>query len=213
MKIIEVEQAVGITKKNIRFYEQEGLLAPSRAANGYRDYSEGDVNILRQIKLLRKLEIPLDEIRRLQSGALTLGDCLHRHLIVLARRRKNLEDVEGFCSRILTTDSSLATLPVEQLLAEMEEMEKGGTKFMDIRKKDKRKRKLRAAVAAGCVVLFMAWILALTVWALVQESETPILFGIFVAAIPLVVIIGTMLALIERFREIEGGEIDEASKY
>ena len=60
MKINEVEQAIGITKKNIRFYEQEGLLTPSRnLSNGYRDYSEEDLETLRQIKLLRKLDIPL----------------------------------------------------------------------------------------------------------------------------------------------------------
>ena len=34
MKINEVEQAVGITRKNIRFYEEQGLLKPGRAANG-----------------------------------------------------------------------------------------------------------------------------------------------------------------------------------
>ncbi|MDE7044288.1 MAG: MerR family transcriptional regulator, partial [Acetatifactor sp.] len=66
MKINEVEQTIGITKKNIRFYEQEGLLNPSRnLSNGYRDYSETDLERLRQIKLLRKLDIPLEEIRRL----------------------------------------------------------------------------------------------------------------------------------------------------
>ena len=44
MKINEVEQQAGITKRNIRFYEQQGLLSPKRnGENGYRDYSEEDV--------------------------------------------------------------------------------------------------------------------------------------------------------------------------
>ena len=64
MKIHEVEALVGVTKKNIRFYEQEGLLNPSRSNNGYRDYSPEDVKTLQQIKLLRKLDIPLEEIKR-----------------------------------------------------------------------------------------------------------------------------------------------------
>ena len=39
MKINEVEKLIGITKKNIRFYEEQGLLSPSRnRENGYRDY-------------------------------------------------------------------------------------------------------------------------------------------------------------------------------
>mgnify|MGYP003270895281 CR=1 FL=1 len=52
MKINEVEAAVGVTKKNIRFYEEEGLISPRREpGNGYRSYSEADVERLRRIKL------------------------------------------------------------------------------------------------------------------------------------------------------------------
>ena len=51
-KINEVEALVGITKKNIRFYEAEGLLSPRRnSQNGYRDYGEEEVDALRHIKL------------------------------------------------------------------------------------------------------------------------------------------------------------------
>ena len=81
MKINEVEQLVGITKRNIRFYEKEGLLSPSRNSdNGYREYGEAEVETLKQIKLLRKLDVPMEEIRRMQQGALTLtdGSCRRR---------------------------------------------------------------------------------------------------------------------------------------
>lgn len=44
LQIKEVEARVGVTRKNIRFYEKEGLLAPRRqAGNGYRDYTEEEV--------------------------------------------------------------------------------------------------------------------------------------------------------------------------
>ena len=44
----------------IRFYEAEGLLAPRRnSENGYRDYGDAEVQVLLQIKLLRKLGVPL----------------------------------------------------------------------------------------------------------------------------------------------------------
>ena len=70
MKINEVEALVGITRKNIRFYESEGLLAPRRnSENGYRDYGEDEVRVLLQIKLLRKLGVPLEEIRKMQEKA------------------------------------------------------------------------------------------------------------------------------------------------
>ena len=82
MKINEVEAQVGITKKNIRFYEAEGLLAPRRnSENGYRDYGEAEVAILRRIKLMRKLGVPLDfpvtEVSVNGKTAYSVGeDCL-----------------------------------------------------------------------------------------------------------------------------------------
>ena len=46
MKIKQVEELVGITRKNIRFYEEQGLLSGERAEYGYREYSLKDVKRL-----------------------------------------------------------------------------------------------------------------------------------------------------------------------
>ena len=80
MKIQQVEELVGISKKNIRFYEEQGLLAPGRAENGYREYGQGDVTRLRQIKLLRKLAVPIEDIRAMLKGEGSLETCLTRQL-------------------------------------------------------------------------------------------------------------------------------------
>ena len=40
MNIKEIEERSGLTRANIRYYEQEGLIAPVRRENKYRDYSE-----------------------------------------------------------------------------------------------------------------------------------------------------------------------------
>lgn len=91
MKINEVEAAVGVTKKNIRFYEEEGLISPRREpGNGYRSYSEADVERLRRIKLLRKLDVPLAEIRQMLEGECTLADGMTRQLERLHTRRTDL---------------------------------------------------------------------------------------------------------------------------
>lgn len=213
MKINEVEQSIGITKKNIRFYEQEGLLNPSRSSNGYREYSQKDVTTLQQIKLLRRLDIPIDEIKKLQSGTLTLDDCLRRHMIVLERRSKNLNAMEGFCERLLGEHCELNTLNVENLLTEMDQMEEGGTKFVNVQNKDKSKRKQDSLIAAFVAILFMALFLALMIWAIYTEPEIPAIFVVLIVSFPIIGIVGTILALKERFKEIEGGELDEASKY
>ena len=213
MKINQVEQAVGISKKNIRFYEQEGLLSPSRSANGYRDYTEEDVTVLQQIKLLRKLDSPIEEIRRLQTGSLTLEDCLRRHLIVLERRSRNLEATNAFCHRLLAEDARLGTLNVPMLLQEMETMEEGGTKFVNIRKKDSQERKRGALIGGFVAILVMALPIVLMTAVVITEPEIPILLAAAFIVVPLIGIIGTVAALRERLKEIEGGELDEASKY
>ena len=88
MKINEVEAAVGVTKKNIRFYEEEGLISPRREpGNGYRSYSEADVERLRRIKLLRKLDVPLAEIRQMLEGECTLAEGMSQQLERLHTRR------------------------------------------------------------------------------------------------------------------------------
>ena len=99
MKINEVEAAVGVTKKNIRFYEEEGLITPSREpGNGYRSYSQADVERLRRIKLLRKLDVPLAEIREMLEGGCTLAEGMARQRQRLEDRRKDLNESVDFCT-------------------------------------------------------------------------------------------------------------------
>ena len=74
MVIKEVEMLTGMTRANIRFYEKEGLISPARSDNGYRDYSEAEVEELRKIKLLRVLGLSLEDIRAAQSGQKELTD-------------------------------------------------------------------------------------------------------------------------------------------
>ena len=62
MKIKQVEELVGITSKNIRFYEDQGLLHSNRSENRYRDYCSKDVELLKKIKLFRKIGTPVIEI-------------------------------------------------------------------------------------------------------------------------------------------------------
>ena len=132
MKINEVEARVGVTKKNIRFYEEKGLIAPRRnSENGYREYGTGEVEQLKQIKLLRKLGVPLEEIRRMQSGAHTVGDGMRRHLVTLERERQNLERSMELCRTLKDWEQRLDTLEADGLLERMEEMEREGTTFRD----------------------------------------------------------------------------------
>lgn len=216
MKINEVERLVGVTKGNIRFYEKEGLLAPGRnSENGYRDYSEADVDWLKKIKLLRMLDVPIEEILRLKSGELTLEDAMGRHTIQLQRRQANLEAMSDLCSQLRERHARLDSLDVDEVLSHMEKQEQEGTKFMNVKRNDKARRYISPVVGAGLIIALMAWIIGLVVWgfSIAPEEAPPIGALALLIGIPLVVIIGVLAALYQRFREIGKGELDEASKY
>ena len=213
MKINEVEQIAGISKKNIRFYEEEGLLKPGRnAKNGYREYTEADVLLLQKIKLLRKLSVPIEEIRRILEGKLTLSDCMERHRIFLEHEMKNLEVVQQMSSDISHESVSLNDMDPCVYLERMDELEKGGSRFMNVSKTDVIKRK-RSAAAAACAAILLAVLWDVLILSANAADPAPAVMVVLLAGLPLVVVAGVLIALRERMKEIEGGEIDEASNY
>ncbi len=63
MLINEVSKETGLTKKAIEYYSGQGLLEPTVLENGYREFSEKDIEQLRKISVLRKLGISTNEIK------------------------------------------------------------------------------------------------------------------------------------------------------
>ena len=159
MKINEVEAAVGITKKNIRFYEEEGLIAPGREpGNGYRSYSQADVERLQRIKLLRKLDVPLAEIREMLEGQRTLAEGMSLQLERLRSRRADLEEAIGFCTLLQQENGPLEQLDVEQTLARLTAREEQGVTFVNIERTDQKTRRIRGAcIGAALFVAMMAF--------------------------------------------------------
>ena len=216
MKINEVEAQVGITKKNIRFYEEQGLLSPRRdSSNGYRDYGEAEVAILRQIKLMRKLGVPLEEIRRMQAGG-TVADGMRRHLVTLERERKSLEQSIQLCQSLKDREERLDSLDAAALLEEMDRLEQTGTTFQDKQKHDaKPVRYAGAVVMALLTTALMAALIVLMVWGFTVDptDAPPLALLLVLVAIPGVIILGVLLAMFQRIKEIQKGEEDDAKNY
>ena len=99
MTIKEVETLSGLPRANIRYYESEGLIAPKRAENGYREYSQADIDVLLRVKLLRALGLRIDTIKALAAGTLTLDDALDARLEELHTEQENLDAAgcDGAC--------------------------------------------------------------------------------------------------------------------
>ena len=213
MKIKQVEELVGITSKNIRFYENQGLLTPERAENGYREYHEQNIEALKKIKLLRKLGISVEEIRAVLNHSRSLEDCLEKHLTVLEKERENLSNMQRLSDAILQKRDSIDTLNTNEWLDEMEKLEKEGVDFVDVSKIDIHMKKKMGAVIGGAVmIVLMLAMIGFFLWANSQET-LPVGVLIVFVGIPVIVIICIIVALRSRIKEIEGGEEDEAAKY
>lgn len=63
MLIKDVCRECKLTKKAVEYYERQGLISPRTDSNGYRNYSDEDVAILKEIGVLRKLGIGVAEIK------------------------------------------------------------------------------------------------------------------------------------------------------
>ena len=216
MKINEVEALVGITKKNIRFYEEKGLLSPSRnSENGYRDYGQSEVDILRRIKLLRKLGVPIEEIRRMQEGTQTVGDGMRRHLVTLERERRNLDESVRLCSLLKDKEMPLNELDAEGVLEEMAKLEQSGTTFQNKQRQDVRIRYVAPVVVSAAVVIPLLALIGMMAWgtAAAPDGAPPLPLAIILMIIPALPIVGVLLALFQRIREIGRGEVDDAKQY
>ena len=63
MKIGELARQASVTAKTVRYYESVGLLEATRLPNGYRDYDERQVRLVREIRELNALGIRVEQTR------------------------------------------------------------------------------------------------------------------------------------------------------
>ena len=95
MTMHEVCARLGLTKKAVRYYVGEGLIAPRRLENGYADFSEADCETLERIALLRRLDLSIGEIRVMLAGG-SAEAALNRLGKQIAREQAALRLLSGF---------------------------------------------------------------------------------------------------------------------
>jgi DNA-binding transcriptional MerR regulator len=110
MRIGELAGRAGVSTDTVRFYERSGWLPrATRRDNAYRDYAEADVEHLRLLIELRRLDVPLDDAARI-AGWCHSGHCADAsiELTGLIARRRN--DVAERIAGLQSLDARLASL-------------------------------------------------------------------------------------------------------
>lgn len=90
----DLEKEFGINRKTLFFYEEEGLLHPERKENGYRVYQEKDCENLKEILLLRKLDVSLADIKAYLRNEMSWQQLLEKQSDALHEKKEQYEEKE-----------------------------------------------------------------------------------------------------------------------
>lgn len=113
MKIKKAAELLGMTPRNIRFYEETGLIVMGRSENGYRDYNEHDIERLRQIKVLRDLGISIEDIKRYFRKEISFNQLMEQREDELKSQKKDVESLLKLCEEIKKQDLPLSSYPTK----------------------------------------------------------------------------------------------------
>ena len=138
MNAKQAEQVNGISRRNLRFYEQQGLIHPARNPdNDYRDYAEKDIQDLKLIRTLRMLDVPLEEISACLKHELPIQELAKLQETRLKMKQQELAASIHFCRELQTADMGDDTY-IDQMLHQMDAPDMQG-KLFDSWKNDYRK--------------------------------------------------------------------------
>jgi len=132
MKIKELVDMLGISRANIRFYEQEGLLNPERKENQYRDYNGDDIERLKKIIVLRKLGISISDIKAILDKKIQLMDLMENHIQELKLKIEELNGAVVICEEIEKKSESIDEMDSTYYLGLIQGKEQNGLSFSDI---------------------------------------------------------------------------------
>jgi DNA-binding transcriptional MerR regulator len=110
MRIGELAHEAGVTTKAVRYYESVGLIESVRLSNGYRDYDERHVRLVREIRELSALGVRVEQARPfldcLIAGRGKSDDCPDS----ISTYRNVIAELDGRILELSARRAALATL-------------------------------------------------------------------------------------------------------
>jgi len=109
MNIGDAAAQSGLPAKTIRYYEDIGLVAPQRASNGYRDFSDTDLHKLAFVQRARSLGFSIEECRALLSlyddrdrASSDVKDLAKAHLVQIEQKIEGLQTMQKTLSNLVS---------------------------------------------------------------------------------------------------------------
>ncbi len=132
MKINDLEKVLGVKRSSIFYYEREGLLAPRREENNYREYDEDDLRRLKTVVVLRKLGFTVEEIRGLLDGERVLPDVLAGVIARLETQAAELGESMALCRELTRQGVTMDSFDADAWFETVESREHEGKRFLDL---------------------------------------------------------------------------------
>lgn len=108
MNISQAATQSGLPAKTIRYYEEIGLVTPARRRdNGYRDYSERELHVLRFVSRARGLGFPVEECRALVA---LYGDTSRKSADVKEIALRRVSDIDRKIEELHSMRATLSEL-------------------------------------------------------------------------------------------------------
>lgn len=107
MNIGQAAKRSGLSAKTIRYYEENGLIAPARRDNDYRDYGDKELHELRFIASARSLGFGIEQVRHLLALYRDRGRASAE---VRAAARTHIDEIRRKIAELSAMERTLARL-------------------------------------------------------------------------------------------------------
>lgn len=114
MRINEVAKLTGVSARTLQYYDEIGLLIPEKLNNGYRDYSDENLDKLQKILFYRFLKFKLNDIKELLDGDIDSLKILEQQRELILKEKEKFEIILHNIEKTIKTYKGEQTMTIEE---------------------------------------------------------------------------------------------------
>ena len=114
MRINEVAKLTGVSARTLQYYDEIGLLIPEKLNNGYRDYSDENLDKLQKILFYRFLKFKLNDIKELLDGDIDSLKILEQQRELILKEKEKFEIILYNIEKTIKTYKGEQTMTIEE---------------------------------------------------------------------------------------------------
>ena len=114
MRINEVAKLTGVSARTLQYYDEIGLLIPEKLNNGYRDYSDENLDKLQKILFYRFLKFKLNDIKELLDGDIDSLKILEQQRELILKEKEKFEIILNNIEKTIKTYKGEQKMTIEE---------------------------------------------------------------------------------------------------